>query len=77
MSRDMLGSDFSLERHRGCTCTWCCGDRAMRFPPLHLGLNLPECKMWNAWIVIHWRWRGVRWYLRFTRGRLFGRRKAA
>lgn len=72
----LFGSLVLLERHKYCECSYCGrrddyfgipDDKAMKF-----GVNLPECKRWNAWIVIHWNWRGSKWYLRFTRGRLFG-----
>ena len=61
-----------IEMHRDCTCSYCLGGLTSK--PLKLGINWPECKMWNAWVVIHWRWHGARWYYRFVRGRLFGSR---
>jgi hypothetical protein len=63
---NVRGSIILLEKHRGCDCSYCWPGR------LKVGLNWPECRAWNAWVVLHWRWRGSRWYLRFTRGRIFG-----
>ena len=61
----ILGSLVLLERHKGCSCSYCV-ESGMK-----LGLNWSQCKKWNSWVVFHWTWGDSKWYLRWTRGWLF------
>jgi hypothetical protein len=77
-----LGSWLLVESHRDCNCSYC-GPLPVNWSPccnpmgkegLKLGFTFSESKSWNSWIIFHWRWRGARWYFRFTRGKLFSRK---
>jgi hypothetical protein len=71
---DFMGSWFMLERHKHCGCSYCCRSPFDGWPLMKPGINLPECKSCNSWVVVHWRWRGSKWYFRFTLG-FFGERQ--